>query len=173
MTSLLARREVLLALIVASLPGLAWGAEPALADPLAAVRAKVSSPLAARLTALARAIELHRWEELLDYADPEHRSTQQGLFFSPGEKPPRDPADPAQQRQFREWYLQELLGLGMVDSRVDKLDDIVKIRYTGIDELDGDSLMKVLFEVEARGPRKLQGWFFLDRVSLTISGAVG
>jgi hypothetical protein len=171
---LLARREVLLALIATSLPGLAWGAEPALVDPLAAVRAKVSSPVAARLTALARAIELHRWEELLGYADPEHRSTQQGLFFSPGEEKPRNPADPAHQLQFREWYLQELLGLGMEHNHVDKLDDIVRIRYTGVEEpYDPGGPLQVTFEVEARGPRKLTGWFLLDPTSLLLSGAVG
>jgi hypothetical protein len=162
--SLLARREVLLALLALSSPQWAWGAEPALVDPLAAVRAKVSSKVAARLTAVARAIELHRWEELLGYADPEHRSGQQSLFAQ----------ESSDLLAFREWYLKELLGLGMVDNHVDKLDDIVKIRYTGVEEpLGAEGPLKVLLEVEARGPRKLTGWFFLDRTNLGMSGAVG
>jgi hypothetical protein len=116
------------------------------------------------LTAIARAIELHRWEELLGYADPEHRSAQQGLFLQ----------ESADMLAFREWYLKELLGLGMVDNHVDKLDDLVKIRYTGLEEPFGaEGPLKVLLEVEARGPRKLTGWFFLDRTSALMSGAVG
>lgn len=146
----------------------ALGSASSAADPLA----EAPRALRKRLLTFAKVVERHAWSEAVGYFDPEHHAAQHKLYFSPelNEDPP-NPGDPSAQDAFSEWYLIETLGLGMVDNHVDTIEDVVGIRYRGVEELP-DGPLRILFDVDTReGPKT--GWFFVDRESLAFFGSVG
>lgn len=175
--SSLSRRVLLVGLVIVALPPLA-SALPAVrapVDPLASLTPPPPAPLAERLRAFADRVAEHRWDELRPYFDPEHLAFQHKIWFSPEyNKRPDNPDDPKAQAAFYEWYLIEVLGLGMVDNHVKKLDHVESIRYLTIEEPFGEEgPLRVQMEVSARRGRVLSGWFFVDRATWLFFGSSG
>lgn len=156
------RRTFLIAL--AAVAATAVGATPE-ADPLDAA----SRGLKKRLVAFARVVALHRWSEAVGFFDPDHNTLRHKLYFSPehNEEPP-EPGNPVDQEAFVDWYLRETLGLAGGDDPVEQMDDVVALRYLGLEDTEPEGPIRVLLEVETEAGTRA-GVLRVDRETLAFT----
>ena len=127
--------------------------------------------LHSHLLLFAKTIENHQWEKAMRLCEEEHLAMQRDLFFSEDEEHPADPNNRDDQLRFLHWYLKEVLGANYVDNHIDQIHHI---EILAIEEPFGENgPLKVVFRIVTMNSGPRSGWFFVDRNSYAVFGAVG